>query len=107
MGANLSRVFFIRFTQNRHPERSASPIGRVTQRLWRGVEGPRRCFIYPMLLRAFRPPKPDKVFPGAENAASKGWRRAKKLKLIRSIHPEFKELAQTWAWKMITKHEKI
>jgi hypothetical protein len=25
--------------QNRHPERSASPIDRVTQRLWRGVEG--------------------------------------------------------------------
>jgi hypothetical protein len=31
----------------RHPERSASPVYRVTQRLWRGVEGPRRCLFYP------------------------------------------------------------
>jgi hypothetical protein len=29
--------------QTRHPERSASQIHRVMQRLWRGVEGPRRC----------------------------------------------------------------
>jgi hypothetical protein len=57
MSANLSRKFFVRLPQNRHPERSASPIDRVTQRLWRGVEGPRRCLI-PMLLGAFRPPKP-------------------------------------------------
>jgi hypothetical protein len=68
-----------------------------------------------MLLGAFRPPKPDKVFPGAENAASacstlkatqyshshrrgkqlKGW-RAKKLNLIGTINPKFKDLAQTW-----------
>jgi hypothetical protein len=33
--------------QSRHPERSASQIYRVTQRFWRGVEGPRRCFTYP------------------------------------------------------------
>jgi len=33
--------------QNRHPERSASQIDCVTQRLWRGVEGPRRCLFYP------------------------------------------------------------
>jgi hypothetical protein len=33
--------------QNRHPVRSASPIDCVTQRLWRGVEGPRRCLSYP------------------------------------------------------------
>jgi hypothetical protein len=45
--------------QNRHPERSASHMDRVTQRWWRGVEGPRHCFAYPMLLGAFRPPKPD------------------------------------------------
>jgi hypothetical protein len=30
------------FPQNRHPERSAAPIDRVTHHLWRGVEGPRR-----------------------------------------------------------------
>ena len=29
----------------------------------------------------------------------KGWRRAKKLDLIRTINPEFKDLAQTWGWK--------
>ena len=36
----------------------------------------------------------------------KGWRREKKLDLIRTINPEFKDLAQTWGWKMITVHEK-
>src|ERR1700733_15679366 len=41
------------FPQNRHPacpglpwERSASPMDLVIQRLWRGVEGPRRCLSY-------------------------------------------------------------
>ncbi len=37
----------------------------------------------------------------------KGWRRAKKLNLIRTINPEFKDLAQTWGWEMITVHEKM
>jgi putative endonuclease len=36
----------------------------------------------------------------------KGWRREKKLNLIRTINPEFKDLAQTWGWKMITAHDK-
>jgi putative endonuclease len=35
----------------------------------------------------------------------KGWRREKKLNLIRTINPEFKDLAQTWGW-MTTAHEK-
>jgi hypothetical protein len=26
---------------------------------------------------------------------------------IRIINPEFKDLAQTWRWKMITAHEKM
>ena len=39
--------------QNRHPERSASQIDRVTQRLWRGVEGPRRCLFYPCCSELF------------------------------------------------------
>jgi hypothetical protein len=39
--------------QNRHPERSASQIDRVTRRLWRGVEGPRRCLIYPCCSELF------------------------------------------------------
>ena len=37
----------------------------------------------------------------------KGWRREKKLNLIRTINPEFQDLAQTWGWKMITVHEKM
>ena len=36
----------------------------------------------------------------------KGWRREKKLNLIRTVNPEFKDLAETWGWKMITVHEK-
>jgi putative endonuclease len=37
----------------------------------------------------------------------KGWRREKKLNLIGTINPEFKDLAQTCGWKMITAHEKM
>ena len=37
----------------------------------------------------------------------KGWRREKKPNLIRTINPEFKDLAQTWGWKMITAHEEM
>jgi hypothetical protein len=55
------------FQMNRHPERSASPIDRVTQRLWRGVEGPRRCLIYPCCSELFhhrvRTAGPATVFP--------------------------------------------
>jgi hypothetical protein len=40
--AQRSSVPLVR-PQNCHPERSASKIYRVTQSLWRGVEGPRRC----------------------------------------------------------------
>jgi putative endonuclease len=37
----------------------------------------------------------------------KGWRREKKLDLIRTTNPEFKDLAQTWGWQMITVHENM
>jgi putative endonuclease len=37
----------------------------------------------------------------------KGWRREKKLNLIRTVNPEFKDLAQTWGSMMITRHEKM
>jgi putative endonuclease len=37
----------------------------------------------------------------------KGRRCEKRLNLIRTINPEFKDFAQTWAWKMITVHEKM
>jgi putative endonuclease len=33
--------------------------------------------------------------------------REKKLNLIGTINPEFKDLAQTWGWKMITVHKKM
>jgi putative endonuclease len=48
-------------------------------------------------------------FEGPETFAQpspQGWRREKKLNLIRTIDPKFKELAQTRGWKMITVHEK-
>jgi hypothetical protein len=58
--------------QNRHPERSASPICRVTQRLWRAVEGPRRCLSYPCCSELFNHRAPTGrarygFSPGAEN----------------------------------------
>ena len=31
----------------------------------------------------------------------------KEAQPIRTINPEFKDLAQTWGWKMITVHEKM
>ena len=37
----------------------------------------------------------------------KGWRREKKLNLIRTINPAFKDLAETWGWQMITEDEKM
>jgi putative endonuclease len=37
----------------------------------------------------------------------KGWRREKKLNLIRTQNPTFKDLAETWGWKFITAHEKM
>ena len=67
--------------------------------------------IFPMLFEASQPPKPA---PGATRhglslrpSSKKGWRSEKKLKLIRTINPEFKDLAQTWGWKMITAHKKL
>jgi hypothetical protein len=87
--ANLFRMLFVKLPQNRHPERSASQIDCVTQRLWRGVEGPRRCYLT-HAVRSFSTTElagggPPRSFPGAEN----------------------QELAGTWGWKMITVHEKI
>ena len=37
----------------------------------------------------------------------KGWRREKTLDLIGTVSPEFKDLAQTWGWQMITVHENM
>jgi hypothetical protein len=35
--------------QSRHPERSAAQNYRITDGLWRGVEGPRRCLLADVL----------------------------------------------------------
>jgi hypothetical protein len=53
--------------------------------------------------------KARKIFaqPSLGKNNSEAGRRAKKLNLIPTIHPEFKDLAQTWGWKMITVHEKM
>lgn len=37
----------------------------------------------------------------------KGWRREKKLDLIRTTNPGFKDLAESWGWKMITPHQRM
>jgi putative endonuclease len=37
----------------------------------------------------------------------KGWRRDKKLTLIRTQNPDFKDLAETWGQKLITTNEKM
>ena len=37
----------------------------------------------------------------------KGWRREKKLNLIRNLNPEFKDLAEKHGWKLITRHERM
>jgi putative endonuclease len=37
----------------------------------------------------------------------KGWRREKKLNLIRTTNPEFKDLAEKQGWEFLTQHEKI
>jgi putative endonuclease len=37
----------------------------------------------------------------------KGWRREKKLNLIRTHNPDFKDLAETWGWKLIMTNEKM
>ena len=48
--------------QNRLPERSASQTNRVTQRLWRAVEGPSALLISPMRFGAFQPSESDNKF---------------------------------------------
>jgi hypothetical protein len=59
ISANSFRMFFVKLPQNRHPERSASQIYCVTQRLVARSRRTSAVLILPMLLGAFRPPKPD------------------------------------------------
>jgi len=37
----------------------------------------------------------------------KGWRREKKLNLIRTRNPNLNDLAETWGWMLITANEKM
>jgi len=43
----------------------------------------------------------------ARETQLKGWRRERKLNLIRTTNPEFKDLAATWGWKFIAVHERM
>jgi hypothetical protein len=52
-------------TQNRHPERSASQIHRVTQRLGRGVEGPRGRVSYACCSELFDHRNPATIWGSA------------------------------------------
>src|SRR6267143_1891443 len=63
---------FSELPQDRHPERSASRIYRLTEGLQRVVEGPRGCLSYLCCSDLFnrRSPHlavPPRSFPGAEN----------------------------------------
>ena len=127
ISANLSRVFFFKLPQNRHPERSAAQIDRVTRRLWRGVEGPRRCFIYPCRSELFNHRSQTRFFPGAENAASAcstlkathyshSHRRGKttqRLAARKEAQPHWDDQSHRQRsctdleWKMITVHKKM
>ena len=51
--ASVSAMSLVNTPQSRHPERSASQVYRVTQHLWRGVEGPRRYLSYRCCSRLF------------------------------------------------------
>ena len=37
----------------------------------------------------------------------KGWIRSKKIKLIETINPTFRDLAEQWGWQMIGPHESM
>jgi hypothetical protein len=52
-------MFFVKLPQIRHPERSASLIDCVTLRSVARSRRTSAVLILPMLLGAFRPPKPD------------------------------------------------
>jgi putative endonuclease len=43
----------------------------------------------------------------ARETQLKGWRREKKLALIRAVNPEFKDLAEKLGWELITQHERM
>ncbi len=70
----------------------ASPGLQSGDKPWTSVQGQTRENALSCKCRAFSP---------GENAPSSP------INPIRIINPEFKDLAQTWGWKMITAHEKM
>jgi putative endonuclease len=52
-------------------------------------------------------PAATSKFSEAIQARTQSLAARKKLNVIRTINPEFKDLAQPWGWKMITAHEKM
>src|ERR1700761_4570178 len=52
-------MFCFKLPQNRHPERSAPQIGRVTQRLMARSRRTSKKNVLSMLFGAFQPPKPE------------------------------------------------
>jgi hypothetical protein len=58
IGANVFGMFSSKLPQNRHPERSASQIYRVTQRLVARSRRTPEMLILPMPFTPFQPPKP-------------------------------------------------
>jgi hypothetical protein len=56
---NLFGMFFFKLLQERHPERSASQIYRLTQRLMARSRRTPRVLILRMLFGPFRPAKPE------------------------------------------------
>jgi hypothetical protein len=72
ISANLLVCFSLKLPKNRHPERSASQIYRMIQRLAARSRRTSAMLILPVLFGAFHPPSPHRAgpprsFPGAEN----------------------------------------
>jgi hypothetical protein len=120
MSANLFGIFPSKLPQNRHPERSASQVYRVTPRSmarsrracpersrrnpedaylgyavrsFSTIEARGKVALRPMAASACATLGAMKTFakPSLGKQQLKGWRREKKLNLIRTIDPEFKK----------------
>ena len=85
----------------------------VTSNLYLRVTQLRRArgkvSLRPMAASACSTLRVRKTFaqPSLGKNNSKAGDAKKKLNLMGTINPEFKDLAQTWGWKMITVHEKM
>jgi putative endonuclease len=72
-------------------------------------EGTLESFTAAMAASAYSTLRVTKTFaqPPLGKNNSRAGDREKKLTLMGTINPEFKDLAQTWGPKMITVHEKM